>query len=84
MVLTGVVAHVGVGRQPGDVVALLHGGVPVSAVLAVVKDVVHGGGRHVLYHHVTLKRSRAPLANSKSQQLMATAGKSPKNQKNSP
>lgn len=75
-VLTWVVAHIGVRREPGDVVAVLHGGVPVPAVLAVVKDVVHGGGRHILDHHFTLKRSRKGLANKKSQQVMAVTKQS--------
>lgn len=53
-VLTGVVAHIGVSREPGDVITLGHGHIPRFTVLVVVKDVVHGGRGHVFDHHLTL------------------------------
>lgn len=42
--LTGVVAHISVVRKSGNVKTLQHVGVPLLAVLAVVENVVHGGG----------------------------------------
>lgn len=46
--LTGVVAHVGVGGQLGDVVRVDHVGVPLAAVAGVVEDVVQRLRVHVL------------------------------------
>lgn len=39
---TGVVAHVGVDRQPADVEGLNDVGVPGAAIVGVMEDVVHG------------------------------------------
>lgn len=58
-VLTGVVAHISVGGQPGYVEALLHGWVPLHAVLAVMEHVIHGGSRHVFDVHLTLRHTGA-------------------------
>lgn len=60
-VLTWVVAHISVSREPGDVITFQHGGVPLLTVLAIVKDVVHGCSGHVFDCHFTLKHSRRLL-----------------------
>ena len=53
--LTCVITKVSIGGETGDVITLNHRGVPSAAVGAVVNDVVHGGGGHILYRHPTLK-----------------------------
>lgn len=57
-ILTGVVSHISVGREPGDVKALQHGRVPRLPVNAVVQDVVHGGSRNIADGHFTLKHTK--------------------------
>lgn len=60
-VLTWVVAHISIIREPGDVETLRHGGVPIFTVLAIVKNVVHGCSGHIFNWQFTLKRMRKVL-----------------------
>lgn len=54
-VLTWVVAHISVRREPRDVITSHHVGVPALAVPVVMKDVVHGRSRHVCDRRPALK-----------------------------
>lgn len=52
--LTWVVANISVGGQPCDVKAVQHSGVPLFAILAVMKNVEHGLCWDVIYCHSAL------------------------------
>lgn len=54
--LTGVIAHIGVGGQFGDVVRVDHVGVPLAAIAGVMEDVIQRLSVHVLTNNPHLRQ----------------------------
>lgn len=57
--LTGVISHVGVGGQFGDVVRVDHVGVPLAAIAGVMEDVVQRLCIHVFTNNPHLRQKES-------------------------
>lgn len=52
--LTGVISHVGVDRQPSNIIRVDHVGVPLLAVARVMQDIIDCLCLHILTHNLHL------------------------------